>query len=533
MSDEKLTVAELLARRNKERGEATEADDRPRRRRRSLDEGGVSVAELTGSIPKVRAEGPRRGAHAAGEDEDQGVETPGVAERYVAGDGDGDVAAAEAHDAREPVAEEPVAEEPVIDEPAVDEPAADEAFVDEPYADERPADELAAADAVGEPEVDEDPVAPRPEATESEFAESEFDDDGGPVDDRAVAEPETPAVARTPFAVPSAVPVDPRPVLANDETGEITFTFTKFHDARTASEPVAEAGPVAREVLSGSMAYDDRPTNVIPVVEDDAVDETDAAADATDANATAVADDAAYDESAYRDAEYADADYTDAEYSDTGYAESEYHDADYADAGYADAEYADAEYRDDEFRDAEYRGTSYADADHTDEFDSRDVHDRGVDPLAAAVPAAAAAAVPASKMRSGDDDLDDLDRRDDRDDVDGRRDEATASAKKGAKKNGAAKKNGNGDVEDDSLSIGLLIAQTIVGLLLGALVFALFVMLWMTLPTAVVVVIGLAFAFGLVIGVNLIRRERDRLTPILAGLVGLVVAFAPWFLTML
>lgn len=48
---EKLTVAELLARngRNEDSAEA----GRPKRRRRSLEDGGVSVAELTGSIPVV------------------------------------------------------------------------------------------------------------------------------------------------------------------------------------------------------------------------------------------------------------------------------------------------------------------------------------------------------------------------------------------------------------------------------------------------------------------------------------------------
>ncbi|WKD62073.1 hypothetical protein CCICO_10370 [Corynebacterium ciconiae DSM 44920] len=59
MSDQQLTVAELLARASKESG-----DDAPRRRRRrrSLEEGGVSVAELTGSIPKVD-ESPEQPKH--------------------------------------------------------------------------------------------------------------------------------------------------------------------------------------------------------------------------------------------------------------------------------------------------------------------------------------------------------------------------------------------------------------------------------------------------------------------------------------
>ena len=50
MSDKQLTVAELMARAAQEGNSPRES--RPRRRR-SLDEGGVSVAELTGSIPRV------------------------------------------------------------------------------------------------------------------------------------------------------------------------------------------------------------------------------------------------------------------------------------------------------------------------------------------------------------------------------------------------------------------------------------------------------------------------------------------------
>lgn len=50
MSEERLTVSELLARSGKQ-DEAAPS----RRRRRSVEEGGVSVAELTGSIPRVNA----------------------------------------------------------------------------------------------------------------------------------------------------------------------------------------------------------------------------------------------------------------------------------------------------------------------------------------------------------------------------------------------------------------------------------------------------------------------------------------------
>lgn len=61
MSEEKLTVAELMARASKE----GQTNDAPRRRRRrSLEDGGVSVAELTGSIPAVK-EKPAESRHSA------------------------------------------------------------------------------------------------------------------------------------------------------------------------------------------------------------------------------------------------------------------------------------------------------------------------------------------------------------------------------------------------------------------------------------------------------------------------------------
>ncbi|OFO15321.1 hypothetical protein HMPREF3088_04095 [Corynebacterium sp. HMSC22B11] len=61
---EKLTVAELLARSGR-----TSSDSGRRRRRRSLDEGGISVAELTGAIPVVEdAESEASTAPAPGAD---------------------------------------------------------------------------------------------------------------------------------------------------------------------------------------------------------------------------------------------------------------------------------------------------------------------------------------------------------------------------------------------------------------------------------------------------------------------------------
>ncbi|RNE48962.1 hypothetical protein [Corynebacterium alimapuense] len=61
MSDKQLTVAELLARASNDNPNA----EKPRRRRRrSLEEGGISIAELTGSIPAVQ-EKPAESRHSS------------------------------------------------------------------------------------------------------------------------------------------------------------------------------------------------------------------------------------------------------------------------------------------------------------------------------------------------------------------------------------------------------------------------------------------------------------------------------------
>lgn len=63
MSDKKLTVAELLARAGRD-NQADKGEEAPRRRRRNLEDGGISVAELTGSIPAVK-EKPAESKHSS------------------------------------------------------------------------------------------------------------------------------------------------------------------------------------------------------------------------------------------------------------------------------------------------------------------------------------------------------------------------------------------------------------------------------------------------------------------------------------
>lgn len=67
---EKLTVAELLARNGRESSSADTG--RRRRRHRNLEKGGVSVAELTGSIPVVQTEDDAAKDTAAAKPEEQG-----------------------------------------------------------------------------------------------------------------------------------------------------------------------------------------------------------------------------------------------------------------------------------------------------------------------------------------------------------------------------------------------------------------------------------------------------------------------------
>lgn len=141
MAEEKqLTVAELLARNAKEREgraekrasaketEGAEAKEAPRRRRRrSLDEGGVSVAELTGSIKRVEAE-PARSRHSSTSDSPAAVtRAPKKAEKPAESKAS-EAKAPEAKPEAKPAAFKPAApkasEAKAAAKPAADKPAA-------------------------------------------------------------------------------------------------------------------------------------------------------------------------------------------------------------------------------------------------------------------------------------------------------------------------------------------------------------------------------------------------------------------------
>lgn len=437
MSEEKLTVAELLARRQKE---GAPSEPPRRRRRRSLEEGGVSVQELTGSIPRVKADEPRRGAHAlSNADDDQTTTSDLLADEAAAN-------AADEAQATEPEVEAPEHSEAVA-EPVVVAEGADSSEHEVQAEAEAEADEVA--------EVAEEPVAPvAPAAPQQEQA----------AQSTPTAQPAAPAV-------PLAIPMEPRPVMVNSERSEITYTFTELRDMADESQQLGEPGPVARAVLTGSNAYDDRPTASIPVVQDKVDEASEASVETDGVDGEQFAEAEAAQETATFEAADADA--------DTGAASKA------AVAAAVAPEVAQAEDTQADIEQAEDAPAEAAQVETT--------------------PTQAAA---------------DEKQAEPRDVV--KREESKSSKGKAVARDGYA--------EDNSLSVPLLLIQVFVGLIAGALVFLGFTMAWSSLPKIVVVIMALVVAGGFAGMANYLRREKDKLTPILAGLVGLALTFGPWIL---
>ena len=437
MSEEKLTVAELLARRQKE---GAPSEPPRRRRRRSLEEGGVSVQELTGSIPRVKADEPRRGAHAlSNADDDQTTTSDLLADEAAAN-------AADEAQATEPEVEAPEHSEAVAESVVVAE-GADSSEHEVQAEAEAEADEVAG--------VAEEPAAPvAPAAPQQEQA----------AQSTPTAQPAAPAV-------PLAIPMEPRPVMVNSERSEITYTFTELRDMADESQQIGEPGPVARAVLTGSNAYDDRPTASIPVVQDNVDESSEASAESDDVDGEQLAEAEAAQETATFEAADADA--------DTGAASKA------AVAAAVAPEVAQAE-------------GAQADIEQTED-----------------APAEAAQVETTPTQAAADEK-----QAEPRDVV--KREESKSSKGKAVARDGYA--------EDNSLSVPLLLIQVFVGLIAGALVFLGFTMAWSSLPKIVVVIMALVVAGGFAGMANYLRREKDKLTPILAGLVGLALTFGPWIL---
>lgn len=464
MSEEKLTVAELLARRQKE---GAPSEPPRRRRRRSLEEGGVSVQELTGSIPRVKADEPRRGAHAlSNADDDQTTTSDLLADEAAAN-------AADEAQATEPEVEAPVHSEAVA-EPVVVAEGADSS--------EHEVQAEAEAEAAAQEEEESELAEADAEVADAEVAEAEADEvtevaeePAAPVAPAAPQQEQaaqsTPTAQPAAPAVPLAIPMEPRPVMVNSERSEITYTFTELRDMADESQQLGEPGPVARAVLTGSNAYDDRPTASIPVVQDKIDEASEASVETDGVDGEQLAEAEAAQETATFEAADADA--------DTGAASKAAVAAAVA-PGVAQAEDAQAD-----IEQAEDASTEAAQVETT--------------------PTQAAADEKQSEPR----------------DV-VKREESKSSKGKAVARDGYA--------EDNSLSVPLLLIQVFVGLIAGALVFLGFTMAWSSLPKIVVVIMALVVAGGFAGMANYLRREKDKLTPILAGLVGLALTFGPWIL---
>ncbi|WP_018023203.1 hypothetical protein [Corynebacterium ulceribovis] len=400
---EKLTVAELLARAQQE---GKTRSDRPRRRRRrSLEEGGISVSELTGSIPVVRDRSAA--AHSDGGDKE-----------FV------DVAG----ESGAPAVSEPVSEPGVAEQPA-EQPAAEpaEAEASEEETSDEVAEELA-PEADAEPEVVESEVAP---ASEPEpVAEVEPETEPEP---EAELEPEAEAVAapqerleaeshpRT-DSIPFVIPAAPREVDVDDATGDITFSFEAVTAADPEMPPFEAPGEVSVDKLESGE------TEVFPTVPD--------MADATDepVGLTVPAQvDADVDEAADVDEDLDDEDYDAYEDYDEDYNED------------LEAEDYDGDFDDEDYDEEDYEGA--------------------------------------------DDDAE--------------------------------------DDEDDAISWPVLIGEVIVGLAIGAGIFLGFEKLWESAPVWLVVALAIAVIVLLMAVVQVLRRERDILTMLMAAAAGAAITFGP------
>ncbi len=494
MSEERVTVAELMARRQ---AEGSTPDAPRRRRRRSLEEGGVSVQELTGSIPRVKAEGPRRGSHALSSDEDEptvvaeATESAESAEAPLVDDvatgaapesSDGETqdaaadaaaevepeAAAETEAAAaevEPEAEPDVAAETVAEVDA-DAIAAETNTVETDTVETDAVETDAVASEVADPAVASSEAAPAVEPEEAAEADIAAEAAATPepaAEAAPVADAEAlPAVATLPMVVPTL----PRPVMVNAERSEITYTFTSLVDATTGDELPGGAGPVARAVLTGSNSYDDRPTATIPVVD-------------TDEPETAVI------ERAELGTTEADATEVDATEVDVPAVEAP---ADTAVAARAEVPEQPAAAPVAEMPDTEPVGTA---APAKAVAEAEPTLSMSAPPEAPATPAQPSeVAVPSES-----------------DDV--AKQEIT---------------------EDNSLSVPLLIVQVIVGLVVGAMVFTGFMMAWQSFSQIAVAVMAVVLTVVFVALANRLRRPGDTFTVVMAGIVGLALTFGPWLL---
>ena len=260
MAEKQLTVAELMARAQQENPE-TDAEGQPRRRRRrSIEEGGVTVAELTGSFKKVNAR-PAQVKHSS-----------------VPLDDD----AAESSESAETVKPDEAVKSDAGVKSAESEAPADEQKVEQ-KSEEKTAQKSASKDAAEasatEGRSDESPVALtkfRPvqsTPSQAESSQSEADQTAQPAQAAQPAKPEpTQLTSEQPD---NADGVTLRKVSRADAVQERDTAEAAETEPATQVQPAVRPEPAEKPAPMTSVQHetpvkrDSSETNVIPVVEDE------------------------------------------------------------------------------------------------------------------------------------------------------------------------------------------------------------------------------------------------------------------------
>lgn len=212
MSEKQLTVAELMA-----RAAAEGRSDAPkRRRRRSLEDGGVSVAELTGNLPKVEAkpEEPRHTSEPIDAPEEAPVQAPAPVKAPAP--------------AKAPVAE-PVKQEPV----KVEAPKPVAPKPESPAKPETPAKQVPLVSVVH----DEDPIKLTTDSFPAQSAATKTEKPAAPAPVRKTQDAEETNVIPV---------VTEKPELESaEDTGEMPLVVDKPAELETVEEEEEETGRVS------------------------------------------------------------------------------------------------------------------------------------------------------------------------------------------------------------------------------------------------------------------------------------------------
>lgn len=501
MTDKQLTVAELLAKAGKEGASSNQRT----RRRRSIEDGGVTVAELTGRIPKVDAK-PAEAKHSsqpldaepvtpitaseASHTDETGYDTsqPQGAKPARSATFGGNTAAdleqttqwsiidnESPHDFDEPIrATQPASAPPAASETPVPKPTLKPVM--------KPAMKPAMADPVASEPVHEEPEQESPAVTyvvvgEESEADQEIATTG--VTKPVPSSDETIVLSVVSEDDPVRLTTGSFPVVASEQFFEAPVAdlaknpTVVFQKETPAPSPLDDA--VAQAMDQGQAEIDEHYFDEPELGESDAVNhypKTEVIPAATDSAAMQQDN---YVVEADDDAEYYDEDF--AEPHDGQYEE-------YYDDEYTDSEYNEASYGPESAYEEQYLDDGYA-TEYTDEYveEYEDEHALASNPADQNPPAAPT--------------------------------RATATM--------------IGETEEplEKMSIIAVIGMTLVGILIGAALFIGFQYLWASMDKKIVAALGLAVTIALVTIVRVMRTSRDGLSMALTGLVGLVMTFGP------